>query len=81
MAEWLDASLDDASTAWARESYDALQPFVSARRYLNYFDRDDTSAPAVAAAYGPNLARLRTIKARYDPENVFRMNVNIDPVG
>ena len=81
VAEWLDASLDEACTAWARDSYKALQPFLSARRYLNYLDRDDTSASTVAAAYGPNLARLRSIKAKYDPENVFRMNVNIDPVG
>ncbi len=79
VAEWLDATLDDACTAWARESYDALQPFVSAKRYMNYFDRDDTSAKAVSAAYGANLSRLRTIKAKYDPENVFRMNVNIEP--
>ena len=32
-----------------------------------------------AVAYGPNLARLRQIKRKYDPENVFHININIKP--
>jgi FAD/FMN-containing dehydrogenase len=33
----------------------------------------------VSAAYGANYARLRQIKKRYDPENIFHMNQNIKP--
>lgn len=52
--------------------------FVAPARYVNYLD-DDESGDPVADAYGPNYARLRAIKAKYDPANFFRMNQNIPP--
>jgi FAD/FMN-containing dehydrogenase len=42
---------------------------------VNSLDNDE--AGRVAEAYGPNLARLKQLKARYDPDNVFRINHNI----
>jgi FAD/FMN-containing dehydrogenase len=33
----------------------------------------------VAASYGVNHARLQSIKQRFDPANLFRMNLNIEP--
>jgi FAD/FMN-containing dehydrogenase len=76
LSEWMDPNHNEACTAWARESYAALQPFVGTGRYVNYLD-DDDRGDAVAAAYGPNYRRLQEIKAKYDPENFFHMNQNI----
>jgi FAD/FMN-containing dehydrogenase len=79
IAEWLDAAHTDTCCGWARQSYDALQPFMGERRYVNYLDADDVVDASLSAVYGPNLPRLRQIKAQYDPENVFHLNLNIPP--
>jgi FAD/FMN-containing dehydrogenase len=79
LSQWKDAADDAAGCAWARESYAALERFVGPSRYLNYLDQDDVGDPVLAAAYGPNMQRLQSIKAKYDPENLFHFNVNIPP--
>jgi FAD/FMN-containing dehydrogenase len=49
-------------------------------RYANYLNADELADQgAVAAAFGPNGARLREIKRRHDPDNVFHHNQNIRP--
>ena len=79
-AQWLDPADDERCTAWCRNAYASLQPFIGPRRYVNYLGEDDFSDDAcLAAAYGPNLPRLKQIKKRYDPENVFHLNLNIPP--
>jgi hypothetical protein len=47
---------------------------------VNYLDASDEAGDAVAAAYGPNYRRLRQLKAKYDPNNFFRVNQNIRPL-
>lgn len=49
------------------------------RCYVNNLSADDRGS--VAQVYGSNYDRLVTIKRRYDPENVFRLNHKIDPSG
>jgi FAD/FMN-containing dehydrogenase len=77
LAQWMAREDGDRATAWAAESYAALQPFMAPGRYVNYLS--DEGGAAVAAAYGDNLPRLQLIKATYDPENVFHLNQNIAP--
>lgn len=79
LSQWMDPADNGRCVEWARETYDAIQPFTGVGRYVNYLDQDE-SADAVAAAYGPNYRRLREVKARYDPENFFHMNQNIPPL-
>jgi FAD/FMN-containing dehydrogenase len=75
---WMDPSATEANIRWTRETHTALAPHLTARRWLNYLG-DDQAQDAVQAAYGPNYDRLREIKRRYDPDNVFHLNHNIEP--
>ncbi len=75
---WTDPAQTDANLAWTRETYAALEPYFAGRRYLNYMSEDDLGQ-AVQAGYGPNYERLAKLKATYDPENVFHLNLNIEP--
>jgi len=79
LSEWMNPSDTDRCTAWARETYSAMQPFMAAGRYVNYLGDDEPGDP-VAAAYGPNYRRLQELKKKYDPHNFFHKNQNIRPV-
>jgi hypothetical protein len=54
----------------SRAVYAAMRPFVSGACYVNYCDTD--VADFATAYWGDNLARLRQVKAQYDPANLFR---------
>ena len=79
LSQWAEPAGDAAGTAWARSTYAAMQPWVGTSRYLNYLIPDDAGEASLSAAYGPNLERLRAVKAKYDPDNVFHINLNIPP--
>ena len=74
-----ESHADAANIAWVRDTWQRIQPFTSGGLYVNEIGGDDGSE-RVRQAYGPNYARLATIKAKYDPENLFRLNANIEPV-
>jgi FAD/FMN-containing dehydrogenase len=78
VSEWLNPAENAQNIGWARESYDVMRPCFTSGRYVNYLG-DDDGEDAVAAAYGPNYQRLRTLKAKYDPTNLFHLNQNIRP--
>ena len=74
-----DAAAEDAKCiAWAREFLGATAPFASGSVYVNFLTEEE--GDRIAAAYGPNYARLVQAKQQYDPGNLFRMNQNIKPV-
>ena len=79
VSQWLTAAENTANIGWARETYELLRPGFAAGRYVNYLGDDDSGQDAVAAAYGPNYQRLQTLKAKYDPANLFHLNQNIRP--
>ena len=77
ISQWTDPADSDAGIAWARTTFDALGPHMSARSYTNYLPADDHDR--VRQAFGVNYERLVELKRRYDPDNLFHLNQNIDP--
>jgi FAD/FMN-containing dehydrogenase len=74
-----DAPLLASDRSWARSVWQAMLPHASdAGGYVNFMA--DQEEDRVRAAYGPaKYQRLARIKARYDPDNMFRLNANIKP--
>jgi FAD/FMN-containing dehydrogenase len=75
---WEDAGDDARCIAWAREFYDATAGYATGGVYMNFVSEAEDAAQ-VKAAYGANYDKLRQVKAKYDPGNVFRANLNIRP--
>ena len=73
-----DPGQDGACVAWARDFFEATARFSTGGAYLNFVSEAEDAA-RVTAAYGANYERLREIKLKYDPENVFRTNLNVRP--
>ena len=74
---WPDRAQNEANINWVRDYYKALAPYSEEGGYINFLAGDDMDR--VRANYGRNYDRLVDIKAKYDPENVFRFNQNIAP--
>jgi FAD/FMN-containing dehydrogenase len=78
--EWIDPAESEENILWVKETYEALAPHFSGGRYVNYLG-DDESSDAVRSCYGVVYDRLLDVKRRYDPDNLFHLNQNIDPGG
>lgn len=74
---WTDAADTERNIAWTRDYDRALRPHTEEGGYVNFMDTDDQDR--VRVNYRQNFDRLRTVKRRYDPGNVFRLNQNIVP--
>jgi hypothetical protein len=67
----------EALTTWARGYWEALRPHSAGGAYVNFLM--DEGDDRIAASYRDNYARLATIKATYDPTNLFQLNQNVRP--
>ena len=67
----------DAALAHARAIYETGVSHL--RRHLQAFLDGEVPGERVRATYLDNYDRLASTKAKYDPENVFRVNQNIKP--
>jgi FAD/FMN-containing dehydrogenase len=67
-----------ALRTWGRAYWEAIHPFNLKGAYVNFMDADEADN-RVEVSYGGNYKRLTAIKAKYDPNNLFRVNQNIKP--
>jgi len=75
---WTDPNLDAANLAWVREAMAIVEPDLLPGRYIN--ELSDAGPEVTRASYGDaKLERLRALKRAWDPDNVFRLNHNIEP--
>ena len=73
---WEDPADDDRCIDWSRKFFDAMAPYATGGVYMNFISEDEGEEDL---AYGTNQQRLAEVKAAYDPENLFRMNQNVEP--
>jgi FAD/FMN-containing dehydrogenase len=64
-------------TTWCKDYWEALHPYSAGGAYSNFMM--DEGQERVQASYKHNYERLSQIKAKYDPDNLFRVNQNIKP--
>ena len=74
---WTDPADDARVRRWAREVFERMAPHATGSGYVNFLTEDE--AERVSATYGENFSRLQALKQRFDPGNLFRMNLNIAP--
>jgi FAD/FMN-containing dehydrogenase len=67
----------DAIREWTVDYFDALHPHSAGGAYVNMMM--DEGQERVRASYRDNYDRLARVKADYDPDNLFRVNQNIEP--
>ncbi|MFZ0091918.1 MAG: FAD-binding oxidoreductase [Solirubrobacteraceae bacterium] len=75
---WADPAQDAEQKAWTKAAAERMSSYSDMVSYPNFLTADE--AADVEAAYSPAvMARLRAVKDRLDPDNVFRINNNITP--
>lgn len=75
---WTDPSCDARVRTWTRDLRDDMRPWASGTVYLNFIGEEGYDR--VVAGFGrENYQRLASVKAHYDPDNIFRLNHNVKP--
>jgi hypothetical protein len=72
-----DPANNPHTIAWSKEYWRKMHPYSAGGAYVNMMM--DEGQDRVKAAYRDNYPRLAEVKAKYDPQNLFRVNQNIKP--
>ena len=77
---WSDPADAEKNIAWTRQKWADLQRHSTGRLYINFPGFGEEGEKLVRSAVGnASYERLAKIKAKYDPDNLFRLNQNIKP--
>jgi FAD/FMN-containing dehydrogenase len=74
------AGTAESNRHWVRDAWTSIKPFSTGGNYIN-FQTGDEPDDRTRESYRSNYERLQSVKARYDPTNLFQVNRNISPVG
>ncbi|MDA4128956.1 MAG: FAD-binding oxidoreductase [Thaumarchaeota archaeon] len=74
---WLDGSASERNISWVRAFWKDIEPLMSGGVYVNFMSAGEDDR--IKVAYGKNYDRLVSVKNRYDPTNLFKVNENIKP--
>jgi FAD/FMN-containing dehydrogenase len=77
-ASWENAGDDEKHIGWARKAWQDMRQFSTGGTYINFLTEEEGDE-RIHAAYGKNYERLVEVKTKWDPDNLFRMNKNIEP--
>lgn len=75
---WEKADDDTANIDWVRGTWNNLKEFSTGGTYINFLTEDE-GPEREAAALGGAMQKLKEIKKMWDPDNMFRVNRNINP--
>jgi FAD/FMN-containing dehydrogenase len=75
---WEQVSEDTANIDWVRGAWNDMKSFSTGGTYINFLTEDE-GPERIEAALGKGLKRLALVKAKWDPQNMFRTNRNIVP--
>jgi hypothetical protein len=78
LSRWDDPGTNDAISAWIKSSWKKVEPLTHGF-YVNDYTPED--ATRMSTTYGANFTRLVALKAKADPNNLFRLNANVAPIG
>jgi FAD/FMN-containing dehydrogenase len=74
---WREPADEQRSIDWARQLFAETAPHATGGVYINFMPEDEVDR--VSNAYGANYGRLVALKAKHDPDNLFRLNQNVRP--
>ena len=77
VSQWTDRTDEEKHISWVRNFWKDTISFTHGTS-INFLAGDD-GYDRVRLSFGTNYDRLSQIKAKYDPDNLFRLNANILP--